>query len=143
MESRFSDEGDYYLLSGSKLWISNASHADIAIVWAKNSDDKVCGLILEKGMEGFSAPMTHNKWSLRASSTGELVFNQVRVPKTNLLPNKIGLGAPLSCLNKARYGIAWGALGAAMDCYDSARRYALERKQFNKPIAALQLTQKN
>jgi glutaryl-CoA dehydrogenase len=142
MKSHFKDMGDHYLLNGTKMWISNAPHADIAIVWAKNEQGRIFGLILERGMEGYSTPETHGKWSLRASSTGELVFDQVKVPKENLLPGKSGLGAPVGCLDSARYGIAWGAVGAAMDCYESARRYALERIQFDKPIASFQLIQK-
>ena len=142
MITNFKDQGDHYLLNGAKMWISNAPHADIAVVWAKNEEGRIHGLIVERGMEGFSTPETHGKWSLRASSTGELVFDNVRVPKENLLPNKSGLGAPLMCLDSARYGIAWGALGAAMDCYDTARRYSLERIQFDKPIASFQLVQK-
>jgi glutaryl-CoA dehydrogenase len=142
MQTRFEDKGDHYLLNGAKMWISNSPKADIAVVWAKNETGRIYGLIVERGMEGFSTPETHNKWSLRASCTGELVFDNVKVPKENLLPGKSGLGAPLMCLDSARYGIAWGALGAAMDCYDSARRYALERVQFDKPIASFQLIQK-
>lgn len=142
METRFTDQGDHYLLNGAKMWISNSPHADVAVVWAKNEEDRIHGLIVERGMEGFSTPETHGKWSLRASCTGELVFQDVKVPKENLLPGKSGLGAPMKCLDKARYGIAWGAVGAAMDCYDSARRYSLERIQFDKPLAAFQLTQK-
>jgi glutaryl-CoA dehydrogenase len=142
MTTNFKDKGDHYLLNGAKMWISNAPFADIAIVWAKNEEGRIHGLIVERGMEGFTTPETHNKWSLRASSTGELVFNNVKVPKANLLPNKSGLGAPLGCLDSARYGIAWGAIGAAMDCYDTALRYAKERIQFGKPIAATQLQQK-
>ncbi|MBR9997353.1 MAG: acyl-CoA dehydrogenase family protein [Cyclobacteriaceae bacterium] len=142
MKSHFRDMGDHYLLNGSKMWISNAPAADIAIVWAKDETGRIHGLILERGMEGFSTPETHGKWSLRASCTGELVFDQVKVPKENLLPEKSGLGAPMSCLDSARYGIAWGAVGAAMDCFESARRYARERIQFDKPIASFQLTQK-
>ncbi|HTH82163.1 MAG TPA: acyl-CoA dehydrogenase family protein [Mucilaginibacter sp.] len=142
MTTNFKDAGDHYLLNGAKMWISNAPFADIAIVWAKNELGKIQGLIVERGMEGFSTPETHNKWSLRASATGELVFDNVQVPKENLLPNVSGLKGPLGCLNQARYGIAWGALGAAMDCYDTALRYAKERKQFGKPIAAFQLQQK-
>ena len=142
MTTNFKDKGDHYLLNGAKMWISNAPFADIAVVWAKNEAGRIHGLIVERGMEGFSTPETHNKWSLRASSTGELVFNNVKVPKENLLPNKTGLGAPLGCLDSARYGIAWGAIGAAMDCYDTALRYAKERIQFGKPIAATQLQQK-
>ena len=142
METKFKDMGDHYLLNGAKMWISNAPFADVAVVWAKNEEGRIHGLIVERGMEGFSTPETHNKWSLRASSTGELIFDNVKVPKENLLPNKSGLGAPLGCLDSARYGIAWGAIGAAMDCYDTALRYAKERIQFGKPIGAFQLQQK-
>lgn len=142
MITNFKDMGDHYLLNGAKMWISNAPFADIAIVWAKNEEGRIHGLIVERGMEGFTTPETHNKWSLRASSTGELIFDNVKVPKENLLPNKSGLGAPLGCLDSARYGIAWGAIGAAMDCYDTALRYAKERIQFDKPIAGTQLQQK-
>ncbi|MBN3581884.1 acyl-CoA dehydrogenase family protein [Algoriphagus aestuarii] len=142
MVTNFKDMGDHYLLNGAKMWISNSPEADIAVVWAKNEEGRIHGLIVERGMEGFSTPTTHHKWSLRASCTGELVFDNVKVPKENLLPNKSGLGAPLMCLDSARFGIAWGAIGAAMDCYDSARRYALERIQFDKPIASFQLVQK-
>jgi alkylation response protein AidB-like acyl-CoA dehydrogenase len=142
METRFKDMGDHYLLNGAKLWISNSPFADIAVVWAKNEEDRIHGLIVERGMEGFSTPETHHKWSLRASATGELIFDNVKVPKENLLPNKSGLGAPLGCLDSARYGIAWGVIGSAMDCYDTALRYAKERIQFGKPIASFQLQQK-
>ncbi len=142
MESKFEDKGDYYLLNGAKMWISNAPQADVAVVWAKNEEGRIHGLIVERGMEGFTAPETHGKWSLRASCTGELVFSDVKVPKENLLPVKSGLGAPMMCLDKARYGIAWGTIGVAMDCYDSARRYSLERIQFGKPIGSFQLVQK-
>jgi glutaryl-CoA dehydrogenase len=142
MTTNFKDKGDHFLLNGAKLWISNAPFADLAIVWAKNEEGRIHGLIVERGMEGFSTPETHNKWSLRASATGELIFDNVKVPKENLLPGKSGLGAPLSCLDSARFGIAWGAIGAAMDCYDTALRYAKERIQFDKPIAATQLQQK-
>lgn len=142
MVTNFKDMGDHYLLNGAKMWISNSPKADIAVVWAKNEEGRIHGLIVERGMEGFSTPETHNKWSLRASCTGELVFDNVKVPKENLLPGKIGLGAPMMCLDSARFGIAWGAIGAAMDCYESARRYAAERIQFGKPIGAFQLTQK-
>ena len=142
MITNFKDMGDHYLLNGAKMWISNAPFADVAVVWAKNEEGRIHGLIVERGMEGFSTPETHNKWSLRASSTGELIFDNVKVPKENLLPNKSGLGAPLGCLDSARYGIAWGAIGAAMDCYDTALRYAKERIQFDKPIAGTQLQQK-
>jgi len=142
MITNFKDMGDHYLLNGAKMWISNAPFADIAIVWAKNEEGRIHGLIVERGMEGFSTPETHNKWSLRASATGELIFDNVKVPKENLLPNKSGLGAPLGCLDSARYGIAWGAIGAAMDCYDTALRYSKERIQFGKPIGGTQLQQK-
>ena len=142
METKFKDMGDHYLLNGAKMWISNAPFAQVAVVWAKNEEGRIHGLIVERGMEGFSTPETHNKWSLRASSTGELIFDNVKVPKENLLPNKSGLGAPLGCLDSARYGIAWGAIGAAMDCYDTALRYAKEREQFGKPIGQFQLQQK-
>jgi len=142
MITNFKDMGDHYLLNGAKMWISNAPFAQIAVVWAKNEEGRIHGLIVERGMEGFTTPETHNKWSLRASATGELIFDNVKVPKENLLPNKTGLGAPLGCLDSARYGIAWGAIGAAMDCYDTALRYAKERVQFDKPIGATQLQQK-
>ncbi|MGM0636334.1 MAG: acyl-CoA dehydrogenase family protein [Bacteroidota bacterium] len=142
MVTNFKDKGDHYLLNGAKMWISNAPFCDVAVVWAKNEEGRIHGLLVERGMEGFSTPETHNKWSLRASATGELIFQDVKVPKENLLTGKSGLGAPLSCLDSARYGIAWGAIGAAMDCYDTALRYAKERIQFDKPIAGYQLQQK-
>ena len=142
MVTNYKDMGDHYLLNGAKMWISNSPFADIAVVWAKNEEGRIHGLIVERGMEGFSTPETHNKWSLRASATGELIFDNVKVPKENLLPNKSGLGAPLGCLDSARYGIAWGAIGAAMDCYDTALRYSKERIQFGKPIGQFQLQQK-
>ena len=142
MTTNFKDAGDHYVLNGAKMWISNAPKADVAVVWAKNEAGRIHGLIVERGMEGFTTPETHNKWSLRASTTGELVFDNVKVPKENLLEGKSGLGAPMMCLDSARYGIAWGAIGAAMDCYDSARRYSLERHQFGKPIGSFQLIQK-
>lgn len=142
METNFKDKGDHYLLNGAKMWISNAPIADLAVVWAKNEAGKIRGLIVERGMEGFSTPTTHNKWSLRASITGELVFDNVKVPKENLLPNVEGIKGPLGCLSTARYGIAWGAIGAALDCYDTALRYAKERIQFGKPIGQFQLQQK-
>ena len=142
MTTNFKDMGDHYLLNGSKMWISNSPFAQIAIVWAKNEEGVIKGLIVEKGMEGFSAPEIHGKWSLRASASGELVFDNVKVPKENLLPGATGLKGPLGCLNQARYGIAWGALGSAMDCYDTALRYSKERKQFGRPIGGFQLQQK-
>jgi len=142
METKFKDIGDHYLLNGAKMWISNAPFAQVAVVWAKDESGRIHGLLVERRMEGFSTPETHNKWSLRASSTGELIFDNVKVPKENLLPNKSGLGAPLGCLDSARYGIAWGAIGAAMDCYDTALRYSKERVQFGKPIGQFQLQQK-
>lgn len=142
METNFRDMGDHYLLNGAKMWISNSPIAQVAVVWAKNEEGKIMGLIVERGMEGFSTPTTHNKWSLRASITGELVFDNVKVPKENLLPNVQGLKGPLTCLSSARYGIAWGAIGAALDCYDTALRYTKEREQFGRPIAGFQLSQK-
>ena len=142
MITNFTEEGDHLILNGAKMWISNAPFADIAVVWAKDPNNRIKGLIVERGMEGFETPEMHGKHSLRASSTGELIFNNVKVPKANILPNKDGLGAPLSCLDSARYGISWGAIGAAMDCYDSALRYSKERTQFGKPIASFQLIQK-
>lgn len=142
MLSNFKDAGNHVILNGSKMWISNAPFADIAVVWAKDEKGKIRGLIVERGMEGFTTPETHNKWSLRASATGELVFDNVKVPKENILPNVEGLKGPLGCLNQARYGIAWGALGAAMDCYDTALRYSKERIQFDRPIGGFQLQQK-
>ncbi len=136
------DDGDCYILNGAKMWITNSPIADVAVVWAKDEEGKVRGMVVEAGTPGFSAPEIHGKWSLRASITGELVFEDVRVPKENVFPDIKGLRGPLSCLSKARYGIAWGVIGAAMDCYDSALRYSLEREQFGKPIAGFQLTQK-
>ena len=142
MLSNFKDAGDHVILNGSKMWISNAPYSQVAVVWAKDEQGEVRGLILERGMKGFTTPTTHGKWSLRASATGELVFDQVKVPKENILPNIKGLKGPLSCLTKARYGIAWGTVGAAMDCYDTALRYSKERIQFDKPIGSFQLQQK-
>ncbi len=141
MTTSFKEDGDHVILNGAKMWISNAPYAQVAVVWAKDEQDEIRGLIVERGMEGFTTPATHGKWSLRASATGELVFHDVKVPKENILNIK-GLKGPLSCLTKARYGIAWGALGAAMDCYDTALRYSKERIQFDKPIGAFQLQQK-
>lgn len=142
MVSNFKDKGDHYLLNGAKTWISNSPFADIAVVWAKDEQGVIRGLIVERGMEGFTTPEIHNKWSLRASATGELVFDNVKVPKENLLPNVKGLKGPLGCLDSARYGIAWGAIGVAMSCYDTALQYAKQRMQFDKPIASFQLQQK-
>jgi len=142
MMTNIKEDGDDVILNGAKMWISNAPIADIAVVWAKNEAGEIVGLIVERGMEGFTTPTIHDKWSLRASATGELVFDHVRVPKQNILPNIKGLKGPLSCLSKARYGIAWGALGAAMDCYFTALKYSQERFQFGKPIGAFQLQQK-
>jgi glutaryl-CoA dehydrogenase len=142
MLTNFRDAGDHVVLNGAKMWISNAPFAQVAVVWAKSESGEVHGLIVERGMKGFSTPTTHGKWSLRASATGELVFDNVLVPKKNILPGVKGLKGPLSCLTKARFGIAWGAIGAAMDCYDTALRYAKEREQFGKPIASFQLQQK-
>jgi glutaryl-CoA dehydrogenase len=143
MLTNIKDNGDeYVILNGAKLWISNAPFAQVAVVWAKDEQGIVRGVIVERGMEGFSTPTTHGKWSLRASATGELVFDNVKVPKANILPNVQGLKGPLGCLTKARYGIAWGAIGAAMDCYYTALEYSKERIQFGKPIAGFQLQQK-
>ncbi|MBL4746277.1 MAG: acyl-CoA dehydrogenase family protein [Flavobacteriaceae bacterium] len=142
MVTTIKDMGDHYLLNGAKMWISNAPFADVAVVWAKNEAGRIKGVLVERGMEGFTTPETHNKWSLRTSSTGELIFDNVKIPKENILTEKDGLGAPLGCLDSARYGIAWGAIGAAMDCYDTALRYSKERIQFGRPIAGFQLQQK-
>jgi glutaryl-CoA dehydrogenase len=142
MITNIKDKGDHYLLNGAKMWISNAPFADIAVVWAKDEAGDIRGMVVERGMEGFTTPETHGKWSLRASATGELVFSNVKVPKENIFPNVKGLKGPLSCLNSARYGISWGVIGAAMDCYDSALRYSKERVQFGRPIGGFQLTQK-
>lgn len=142
METNIKDMGDHYLLNGAKMWISNSPVADVAVVWAKDESGEIRGLLVERGMPGFTTPETHNKWSLRASITGELVFDNVKVPKENLFPTIKGLKGPLTCLSSARYGIAWGAIGAALDCYDTALRYTKEREQFGKPIAGFQLTQK-
>ncbi|MFC4232829.1 acyl-CoA dehydrogenase family protein [Parasediminibacterium paludis] len=142
MLTHFVEDGDDIILNGAKMWISNAPFAQVAVVWAKDEQGEVRGIIVERGRAGFTTPTTHGKWSLRASATGELVFNDVRVPKTNILPNIKGLKGPLSCLSKARFGIAWGAIGVAMDCYDTALRYSKERVQFGKPIAGFQLQQK-
>jgi glutaryl-CoA dehydrogenase len=142
MTTNFVDKGDHVVLNGAKMWISNAPFADVAVVWAKNEAGVIHGIIVERGMEGFTTPTTHNKWSLRASCTGELVFDNVKVPKENILPGVTGLKGPLTCLNSARYGISWGALGAAMDCYDTAVRYSKQRIQFGKPIGGFQLQQK-
>lgn len=142
MLTNIKDAGDHYILNGAKMWISNSPFAQVAVVWAKNEAGEIVGVIVERGMEGFSTPTTHSKWSLRASATGELVFDNVKVPKENILPNVKGLKGPLSCLNKARFGIAWGTIGAAMDCYDTALRYSKERVQFGRPIGGFQLQQK-
>lgn len=142
MLTNIKDAGDHYILNGAKMWISNSPFAQVAVVWAKNEAGEIVGVIVERGMEGFSTPTTHSKWSLRASATGELVFDNVKVPKENILPNVKGLKGPLSCLNKARFGIAWGTIGAAMDCYDTALRYCKERVQFGRPIGGFQLQQK-
>ena len=142
MVSKIEDKGDHFILNGSKMWISNSPAADIAVVWAKDESKRIKGMIVERGMDGLSTPKTDGKWSLRSSLTGELVFDNVKVPKENIFPNKDGLGAPLGCLDKARYGISWGAIGVALDCYDAAKKYSLERHQFDKPIASFQLIQK-
>ena len=142
MLTNIKDAGDHVILNGAKMWISNSPFAQVAVVWAKNEAGDIVGVIVERGMEGFTTPTTHNKWSLRASATGELVFDNVKLPKENILPNIKGLKGPLSCLNKARFGIAWGTIGAAMDCYDTALRYSKERVQFGRPIGGFQLQQK-
>lgn len=142
MITSYVEDGDDVILNGAKMWISNSPFAQIAVVWAKNEEGRIHGLIVERGMEGFTTPTMKGKWSLRASDTGELIFDNVRVPKANILPEKSGLGAPLGCLDSARFGIAWGAIGAALDCYDTALRYSKERIQFGKPIASFQLQQK-
>jgi glutaryl-CoA dehydrogenase len=142
MLTNFKDAGDHVILNGAKMWISNAPYAQVAVVWAKDEAGDIRGIIVERGMKGFTAPTTHGKWSLRASATGELVFDNVKVPKSNILPGVKGLKGPLSCLTKARYGIAWGSVGAAMDCYDTALRYSKERVQFDRPIGGFQLQQK-
>ena len=142
MTTNIREEGDHYVLNGAKLWISNSPECQVAVVWAKNEQGRIKGVLVERGMEGFTTPEIHNKWSLRASITGELVFDNVIIPKENILPNIEGLKGPLSCLDSARFGIAWGAIGAAIDCYESALKYSLEREQFGKPIASFQLQQK-
>ena len=142
MTTNIRDDGDSYILNGAKMWITNSPVADLAVVWAKDEEGKIRGLIVDAGIKGFSAPEIKGKLSLRASITGELVFEDVRVPKANILPEVQSMRGPLSCLSKARYGIAWGAVGAALDCYDSALRYSLERTQFDRPIGGFQLTKK-
>lgn len=142
METNIKDAGDHVILNGAKMWITNSPLADIAVVWAKDEEGVIRGVIVERNMPGFSTPKTDNKWSLRASATGELVFDNVKVPKENILPNIKGLKGPLSCLNSARYGISWGVIGAAVNCYEVALKYALERTQFGRPIAGFQLQQK-
>ena len=142
METRVVDKGSHYVLNGAKMWITNSPIADIAVVWARDEEGKIRGMIVERGMEGFSTPETLNKWSLRASKTGELVFENVEVPKENVFPEVSSLSGPLSCLNSARYGISWGVIGAAIDCYETALKYSLERTQFGKPLASFQLQQK-
>lgn len=142
MITNFKDKGKYVVLNGAKMWITNGTLADVAVVWAKDEKGIIRGLLVEKGMKGFTAPEMKNKWSLRASVTSELIFQDVEVPKENIFPNVQGLKGPLGCLTQARYGIAWGALGAAMACYDTALQYAKGRIQFDRPIAGFQLTQK-
>ena len=142
METRLSKNGDHYILNGAKMWITNSPICDIAVVWARDEEGKIRGVIVERGMQGFTTPETHNKWSLRASKTGELVFENVQIEESQILPEVNSLRGPLSCLNSARYGISWGVIGAAIDCYESALKYSLERIQFGKPIASYQLQQK-
>ena len=142
METRLTKNGDHYILNGAKMWITNSPICDIAVVWARDEEGKIRGVIVERGMQGFTTPETHNKWSLRASKTGELVFENVKIEESQILPEVNSLRGPLSCLNSARYGISWGVIGAAIDCYESALKYSLERIQFGKPIASYQLQQK-
>src|SRR6266480_2897126 len=144
MKTRAEKTADGYRLTGSKMWISNAPIADVFVVWAKSAEhhNHIRGFILEKGMKGLSAPKVGGKLSLRASITGEIVMEGVEVPDSALLPNVSGLKGPFGCLNRARYGISWGAMGAAEDCMHRARQYTLDRKQFNRPLAATQLVQK-
>ena len=141
MVTRAEKVGDGYLLNGAKMWITNSPIADLAVVWAK-LDGKIRGFIVERDMPGFSTPKIEGKMSLRASITGQIVLEDVLVPEANLLPNVAGLGGPFGCLNKARYGIAWGAMGAAEFCWHAARQYTLDRKQFGRPLAQTQLVQK-
>ncbi len=142
MTTNIVDDGDAYILNGAKMWITNSPIADLAVVWAKDELGKIRGMVVETGTPGFTTPEIHGKLSLRASITGELVFEDVRVPKEQIFPDVKGLKGPLSCLSKARYGIAWGAIGAALDCYDSSLRYTMQREQFGKPLAGFQLIQK-
>jgi glutaryl-CoA dehydrogenase len=142
METRAKKADGGFRLTGSKMWISNSPIADVFVVWAKNDDGAIRGYLLEKGMKGLSAPPIHGKFGLRASITGEVVMDDVFVPTENELPNVEGLKGPFVCLNSARYGIAWGALGAAESCWHTARQYVLDRKQFGRPLAANQLVQK-
>jgi glutaryl-CoA dehydrogenase len=138
--TRADDKGDHYILNGAKMWITNGGIADVAIVWAK-LNGQIRGFLVEKGTPGYSAPLQHRKWSLRASVTSELVLKDVKIPKSNILPKTEGLKSALDCLTQARFGIAWGALGAAMCCFETARNYTLSRIQFGKPIASFQLIQ--
>lgn len=142
METRLRRVKGGYILNGSKMWITNAPVCDIAVIWAKDDENNVRGVVLERGVEGFSTVETTNKWSLRASRTGELIFDNVFVKEREILPKVKSMRGPLSCLNSARYGISWGAIGAAIDCYSTALKYAKERLQFGRPIAAYQLQQK-
>lgn len=142
MECRLTKQNGNYILNGAKMWITNSPIADIAVVWAKDDQDIIRGVIVERDFKGFSTPEIAKKWSLRASLTGELVFDNVLIPEENILPGIQGLKGPMMCLNSARYGIAWGSIGSAIDCYSTALNYALERKQFNVPIASFQLQQK-
>lgn len=141
MKTKATLKGDNYILNGSKNWITNSPIADVFIIWAKDENNDIRGFILEKGMKGLTCPKIEGKFSLRASNTGMIFMDNVFVPKENMLPNVKGLKGPFSCLNNARYGISWGVLGAAEDCYLRAREYCLDRKQFNKPLAANQIIQ--
>ena len=140
METRATKDGDDWILNGTKLWITNANQADVAVVWARG-EDGILGFLIERGTPGFTTNTIHGKYSLRASDTGELVMDEVRLPESSRLPGANSLRAPLSCLNEARYGIAWGVIGAASDCYDTALRYAGEREQFGKSLSSFQMVQ--
>tara|TARA_B100000676_G_scaffold297778_1_gene339851 strand:+ start:2485 stop:3672 length:1188 start_codon:yes stop_codon:yes gene_type:complete len=142
MKTRAKSVDGGYSVTGAKMWITNSPLADVLVVWAKTDDDVIRGFVLERGMEGLNTPKIEGKFSLRASTTGEIVMDNVFVPEENLLPNVQGLKGPFGCLNRARYGIAWGAMGAAEFCWHQARQYTLDRKQFNRPLAATQLVQK-
>ena len=142
MKTRAKLDGNEYVINGSKMWITNSPIADVFVVWAKDDKDEIRGFILEKGMKGLQANKIKGKLSLKASITGDIVFDNVRVPKENMFPTVKGLKGPFSCLNNARFGISWGVLGAAEFCFHRARQYVLDRKQFGVPLASFQLIQK-